>query len=192
LHDNIGSQLTFIISSIDNLKYLLGKEKPEISHRLEDISFFTRNTISELRDTIWAMNKERITVADLKIRINNFIENARLATQGIDFIFDADETDDEHSFSALEGINLYRVIQESINNSIKHASPTEISVKFEQSGKRFLIEISDNGTGMDENNLTYGNGLSNMHKRMAEIGGDFHITPQPGGGTLIRFDLSSH
>src|SRR5690606_10092391 len=46
LHDNIGSQLTFIISSIDNLKYIWGKESPEIAKRLEDISFFTRQTIS--------------------------------------------------------------------------------------------------------------------------------------------------
>lgn len=190
LHDNIGSQLTFIISSIDNLKYLWGKDSPEVSKRLEDISYFTRNTISELRDTIWAMNKESISVGDLKIRISNFIENARLATRGIDFSFETDENiEDEHSFSALEGINLYRVIQESVNNSIKHASPTEIRVKFERSEKRFLIEISDNGTGILEDTMKTGNGIHNMHKRIAEIGGEFHIAPNRKKGTLVRIHL---
>lgn len=190
LHDNIGSQLTFIISSIDNLKYVLGKDNAEISNRLEDISFFTRNTISELRDTIWAMNKDNISFADLKIRINNFIENAKLATRGIDFNFEMDEKiDEEHTFSALQGINIYRVIQESINNSIKHAQPTEIKVKFEKSGEHFTITISDNGIGLDENNVKLGNGIHNMHKRIAELGGELNVVNNQGKGTTLKIDI---
>ncbi len=190
LHDNIGSQLTFIISSIDNLKFVLTKENPEMSNRLEDISFFTRNTITELRDTIWAMNKENISFADLKIRINNFIENAKLATKGINFHFEMDEKiDEEYSFSALEGINIYRVIQESINNSIKHAQPSEISVKFEESGGHFIIEISDDGIGLSESNVKLGNGIHNMHKRIAELGGELNITTNNGRGTKLKINI---
>lgn len=190
LHDNIGSQLTFIISSIDNLKFVVKNENPEMSNRLEDISYFTRNTIMELRDTIWAMNKENISFVDLKIRINNFIENAKLATQGIQFEFEMDEKiDDDFSFSALEGINIYRVIQESINNSIKHAQPTEIKIKFSKSGKRFVMEISDNGKGLDENNISLGNGIHNMHKRIAELGGELNIISNEGGGTKLRINI---
>lgn len=190
LHDNIGSQLTFIISSIDNLKFILNKENPEISNRLEDISYFTRHTITELRDTIWAMNKENISFADLKIRINNFIENAKLATKGIDFNFEIDEKiDEEFSFSALEGINIYRVIQESINNSIKHAEPTEISVKFKRHGQRFVICVMDNGIGLDENNVKLGNGLHNMYKRIAELGGELTITNNKDKGTKLKINI---
>lgn len=190
LHDNIGSQLTFIISSIDNLKFILNKENPEISNRLEDISYFTRHTITELRDTIWAMNKENISFADLKIRINNFIENAKLATKGIDFNFEIDEKiDEEFSFSALEGINIYRVIQESINNSIKHAEPTEISVKFKRHRQRFVICVMDNGIGLDENNVKLGNGLHNMYKRIAELGGELTITNNKDKGTKLKINI---
>lgn len=190
LHDNIGSQLTFIISSIDNLKFLLNKENQEMSERLEDISFFTRNTITELRDTIWAMNKENISFTDLKIRINNFIESARIATKGIEFSFEMDEKiDEEYSFSALEGINIYRVIQESINNSIKHAEPNEIKIKFKKSGERFVICVSDNGIGLDENNIKLGNGIHNMHKRIAELGGELTITNNKGKGTKLKINI---
>ncbi|SMC70067.1 tetratricopeptide repeat protein [Moheibacter sediminis] len=190
LHDNIGSQLTFIISSIDNLKFILNQENPEISDRLEDISYFTRHTITELRDTIWAMNKENISFADLKIRINNFIENAKLATKGIDFNFEIDEKiDEEFSFSALEGINIYRVIQESINNSIKHAEPTEIQIKFKKNGERFVICVLDNGIGLDENNVKLGNGLHNMYKRIAELGGELTINNNKGKGTKLKINI---
>ncbi len=189
LHDNIGSQLTFIISSIDNLKYIWGKESPEIAKRLEDISFFTRQTISELRDTIWAMNKDDISAGDLKIRINNFLENARSATHGIEFKFETDEqVDEEHKFSALEGINLYRVVQEAVNNAIKHAQATQIQVKINQKGKRFFIEITDNGKGIDEGDLSTGNGLHNIHKRMTEIGGGASWV-SGGNGTRIKLDI---
>ena len=77
LHDNIGSQLTFIISSIDNLKYQLKDADSGILEKLSMISAFTSTTINELRDTIWAMNKEKISVEDLQTRISNFIERAQ-------------------------------------------------------------------------------------------------------------------
>lgn len=190
LHDNIGSQLTFIISSLDNLKFQLNKENPEAGKRLEDINQFTRTTITELRDTIWAMNKESISSSDLQIRINNFIENAKMASPRISFQVNVkDELNDIREFTAFEGINIYRVIQEFINNSIKHSEATEVRISFDKENGRFLIRISDNGKGFDEANLKQGNGLNNMHKRIAEIGGELSIQSQPGQGTVLKLNI---
>ncbi len=80
LHDNIGAQLTFIISSIDNLKYGFDIKNDQLKEKLDHISTFTSSTIFELRDTIWAMNKTEISVEDLESRISNFIEKAGLAS----------------------------------------------------------------------------------------------------------------
>jgi len=60
LHDNIGSQLTFIISSVENIKYFIGDKNDKVFGRLSKIGDFTKETISELRYTIWTMNKEAI------------------------------------------------------------------------------------------------------------------------------------
>jgi tetratricopeptide (TPR) repeat protein len=76
LHDNIGAQLTFIISSLDNLKYGFKDMSEKLFLKLNGISSFTTQTIYELRDTIWAMNKENISFEDLQARISNFIDNA--------------------------------------------------------------------------------------------------------------------
>ena len=77
LHDNIGSQLTFVTSSVDNLNYGLKDKDEAVSGKLSKISEFTTQTIYELRDTIWAMNKNSISCEDLQIRVSNFIEKAR-------------------------------------------------------------------------------------------------------------------
>jgi hypothetical protein len=79
LHDNIGAQLTFIISSVDNLKFANSITDNKVSNQLNKISDFTKATIVELRDTIWAMNSNEFTFEDLRSRIFNFIEKAKAA-----------------------------------------------------------------------------------------------------------------
>jgi len=191
LHDNIGAQLTFIISSIDNLKYGFTIEDERLNSKLSGISSFTRNTIMELRDTIWAMNKDEITFSDLKTRIANFIDNAKMASHGIEFDFHIDAVvSDGVTFSSLKGINLYRVIQEAINNSLKYAEATLIRVKIEKENNQFVVSISDNGKGFDANQVTLGNGLNNMRKRITEVGGQFIITSESNAGTEIKVLIS--
>jgi len=60
LHDNIGAQLTFIISSIDNVKYAFDISNKKLDSKLSSISNFAKETIVELRDTIWAMNSTKL------------------------------------------------------------------------------------------------------------------------------------
>ncbi len=187
LHDNIGSQLTFIISSLDNLKFQLNQNNPEAGKRIEVLNEFTRNTITELRDTIWAMNKDNILFSDLKVRINNFLENAQSHISHTEFEVEMNESiDQNHSFTAFEGINLYRVIQEAVNNAIKHADASKIKVSFEKVNNHFEVIISDNGKGIQNLNRNSGNGMNNMHKRVADLGGELVMNSEPGKGTVLK------
>ena len=185
LHDNIGSQLTFIISTIDNLKYGLKDNDQKIINKLHSLSGFTKETIAELRDTIWAMNKDKISLEDLKIRISNFIENAQIASNGIDFEFNCQDNFAPVSLSSVEGINSYRIIQESINNALKHAKATKVSVEVLCENQFIEIIIKDNGIGFDEENNVLGNGLSNLKKRAKELNGEILVTSQLKKGTTI-------
>ena len=92
LHDNIGAQLTFIISSIDNLQYGFKITNEKLTNKLSSISEFTKETIYELRDTIWAMNKSEISLEDLQTRISNYIDKANKASDVINFNFNIDES----------------------------------------------------------------------------------------------------
>ena len=181
LHDNIGSQLTFIISSVDNIKYAFEIQNPKLDNKLSSISSFTKSTILELRDTIWAMNNSEITFEDLQTRIHNFVEKAKEAKQDIEFNFTIETNPIASKFTSIEGMNIYRTIQESINNSIKYAEATTINIQAKKIDNSIQITIADNGKGFDKETIKEGYGLNNMQKRIAEIGGQFTIQSNVNG-----------
>ncbi|MGB3608545.1 tetratricopeptide repeat-containing sensor histidine kinase [Psychroserpens sp.] len=192
LHDNIGAQLTFIISSIDNLKYGFDISDQKLTRKLESISTFTSSTIYELRDTIWAMNKTEISIEDLQARISNFIEKADLASDGVDFSFRSNASEiGDLKFSSVEGMNIYRIIQESINNALKYSEATKIAVNFSTEGHQLVFDILDNGQGFDLSTVQRGNGIANMNKRAQDIGAHLDIASEEKKGTTITLRMNT-
>lgn len=190
LHDNIGAQLTFIISSIDNLKYAFKIEDNKLTKKLDSLSDFASGTIYELRDTIWAMNKSEISFEDLQARISNYIDKADIASNSIDFHFDVDRDIDEfHVLSSIKGMNVYRIIQEAIHNSIKYADASKISVAIIKVASNYVITVKDDGKGFDKATVKLGNGLKNMEKRASEIGGSLVIVSEENKGTAIILNV---
>ena len=102
--------------------------------------------------------------------------------------------DTQYAFTSVEGINLYRVIQECVNNGLKYAfmdkaSNKEISVNIHQESANFKINIIDNGQGFDTAHPELGNGLSNMKKRVKDVNGNFSITSRKEDGTKVEFSI---
>ena len=185
LHDNIGAQLTFIISSVDNIKYAFDIQNSKLDDKLQKISSFTKDTIVELRDTIWAMNNNAILFDELRSRILNFIEKAKFAKENIYFKFNIDENLNEIKLTSIVGMNIYRTIQEAVNNAIKYANSNSIEVDVIKKNNLIKISIKDNGTGFDLSKTDEGNGIRNMRKRIEEIGGNFQLTSTTESGTKI-------
>ncbi|PKA82412.1 tetratricopeptide repeat protein [Ulvibacter sp. MAR_2010_11] len=192
LHDNIGSQLTFIISSIDSLKYGLKDAGDVVTQKLGNISAFTSNTIYELRDTIWAMNKNDITWEDLQARISNFIEKAGVAQNTIDFDFSVTQgVVADTKFTSIQGMNIYRIIQEALNNTLKYADATKVSVTIDKNASAYHITIKDNGKGFSITNIEVGHGLQNIKKRAKELGGTSEINSEVGMGTTVSIQFKA-
>lgn len=192
LHDNIGAQLTFIISAIDTIKHYIGDKNAKLTNQLDHIGAFARETIQELRDTIWAMNKSSITLADLKARIANFIEKATQAQNSVQISLSiAENVPKDLNFTALEGLNIYRIMQEAINNAIKYADATQIIITIEKTAQ-LTFKISDNGKGFVENEVETGNGLLNMRKRALELNSKLNLNSTDQNGTSITFSLNEN
>lgn len=189
LHDNIGAQLTFIISSLDNLKY--GFQLPDkLSAKLRFISEFTTTTIYELRDTIWAMNKNEVSLEDLQIRISNFVEQANTTSENVSFSFESDDgLNTGIKFSSVDGMNIYRIIQEAMNNALKYANAQHIDIKIESDSQLLKISISDDGKGFDSETVRMGNGINNMNKRANDIGAEISIESIKNKGTKVNIVL---
>lgn len=191
LHDNIGSQLTFVTSSVDNLKYGLKESDATTTEKLGKISAFTTQTIYELRDTIWAMNKHEISTEDLQARIANFIDQARDSQSEVVFNFEVSPSLAEAvTFTSMQGMNIYRIIQEAVNNSLKYANASTIDVELAKKGDTIVLNIRDDGRGFDPISITPGNGLSNIRKRASDLGGKAVITSEENKGTAIEVNFS--
>jgi signal transduction histidine kinase len=185
LHDNIGAQLTFIVSSLNTLKYVnLSKEK--LGEKIDQVSSFTSDTINELRDTIWAMNKDMISLEDLRGRLAGLIHKAKEACPQIEFEMLIDEKVPEFlKLNPLEGINIYRIAQEALNNAIKHAGADKVEIYVSpQNDNQISLSVMDNGKGFDPHILP-GNGMSTMRTRAERIGRELRIESHPGNGTMV-------
>lgn len=178
LHDNIGSQLTFLVSSIDNLTYKL--EQQNIKNKLKKISDFGRSTMKELRDSIWAMKNEKGGVGELVLKINELKQNSLLNNGTIELKVE-NEIKENKPLSTASMLNMFRIIQEALQNAIKHSKATKIVIHFEEIGSGIVLMISDNGKGFNVNNSMKGNGLNNMRERCEEIGGKWKIQSSTNG-----------
>ncbi|SER04646.1 Tetratricopeptide repeat-containing protein [Hyunsoonleella jejuensis] len=187
LHDNIGAQLTFIISSIENLQYGFEIKNEKLTKKLKDISAFTKETIYELRDTIWAMNKSEISLEDLQTRISNFVENANTHSGNINFKFILKDTVlNSTIFSSVTGMNVYRIVQEAINNAIKYSEAKNVTVEIFQNKEQLVIKVVDDGKGFDITKAGDGNGLNNIQKRAKDIKATLNIISKINVGTQIE------
>ncbi len=180
LHDNIGAQLTFVISTLDNLKFYKSSKIKE--EKIATLGSFTRNTMLELRDTIWAMNASSISGDELNTKIVEFINTVRQIDPNIKIISQFNDTSHSHIYTNNEAIQIFRCIQEAINNAIKHANATKITIKL----TKHEIQIYDNGIGFDKNSVAAGNGLNNMHQRVKELGYKLILESKQNEGTMIK------
>ncbi|WP_159801662.1 tetratricopeptide repeat-containing sensor histidine kinase [Flavobacterium sp. MK4S-17] len=186
LHDNIGAQLSFIVSAIDTIKYYMSGKNEKLTHKLDTIGAFAKETIQELRDTIWAMNKSGITFKDLQARIANFIEKAKQSQHDISISFTMDDNiSTDFKFTALQGLNIFRIIQEATNNALKHAEACHIIIRILKKENSICFVIQDDGKGFVENETETGNGLLNMRKRAEALGGMLDISSIQGKTSIF-------
>lgn len=177
LHDNVGSQITYLISSIDNLSYL-NEENSLLNSKLHDLSDFGRNTMQELRSTIWAMNSEDGSIETLLTRIETIKSKIPLSIEIVNNLRQ------NYSLKSTELLNLYRIIQESIQNTLKHAQASSIRISFDEKENHASVTVADNGKGI-KTEETQGNGLQNMRYRCEQIGGKFQLETSENSGTTI-------
>ncbi|PIQ49771.1 MAG: hypothetical protein COW03_03370 [Cytophagales bacterium CG12_big_fil_rev_8_21_14_0_65_40_12] len=189
LHDNIGSQLTYITSIIESAKKGIDQGEAYITGKLVQMGQFAIITISELRDTIWAMNKDEISLVDIQERTKELAAMVHEATD--DAIMVKIESDpSDVVFNSFAGMNLFRIIQEGVNNAVKHSKTTQIHIKFNEMAESVGVSISDTGKGFNLKDKSLGNGLRIMKTRAEKSGIDLVLESTIGKGTTIQLNLA--
>jgi signal transduction histidine kinase/Tfp pilus assembly protein PilF len=185
LHDNIGSYLTLMSASVEQLQIKNGSGV-EFQGLQDNLSV----TMRELRKTVWLLNRQQVSVDEVTIRLRDFFKP--LHQNGTRIIV-TPEGNTEHNLTEIETTHLFRVAQEAINNAYKYAGCTRISVNLRVEDEKLCLKIEDDGKGFDFTKIQEGNGIRNMKSRMAELQGELNIVSEPGKGTIIEgcFDLKN-
>ena len=166
LHDSLGVYANAVLYNTE----LLEKEKTteKGTSIISDLKFASKDIITSLRETVWALKKETYTAADCLVRIRNFVQPLTRYYRHIHFQIEGEAPADTF-YNYTKALNIVRVVQEAIANGIKHAAAFHISItSTTTSENKWQILIKDNGAGFDyeqEKDSAAGNGLANMKQR---------------------------
>lgn len=180
MHDELGSGITAIRLMSETAKKKVGENFPP---ELDRISVIAADMINNMNAIIWSMDEKEDSLENMVNYIINwsqeFFENTR-----IDCRVKPPPKIKSIIVNGEARRNIFLTVKETLNNIMKHADATSVLIEI-KTEPVFKIHISDNGRGIDEENLRpFGNGLKNIRRRMQSVGGTFSI--QNKDGTLVE------
>ena len=181
LHDNIGSQLTFISNSIESFEAENGA-----AIKLNEAQTITKNTIRELRRTVWLINQPEFSLEEFVIKLRDYVRPYETGKPIINII--SDEAPD-CILKPITATNLFRIIQEGVNNSLKYADASLLEVTLNHQSNKLNVQISDNGKGFDLDKNSEGYGLKNIKARVETLKGECFYSSKLTEGTQINLIL---
>ena len=189
IHDGIGQMLTALKMRIEMLE-----DKDEIKgNMLNEIHEMTVTIVKETRRVCAELLPNILDDFGLKSAIKELSKTVRENTKIEVVLHDEIE---EGVMTKQQEVIIYRVLQEAINNVMKHAQASRMEISTETDAENIYIEVKDNGKGfrvkIDEvyngqGSGIHGLGLLNMKERTEMLGGKFHVASIPGKGSTISF-----
>lgn len=182
LHDSLGQQLTAASMSTNALVTAMNSEKSPLVGRAEDIGRQIRAAVVEARTLSRGLAPVALADEGLMAALSTLAEDT--ARTDIRCVLECPQPVSVPD-AEVAG-HLYRIAQEAVSNALKHAAPTEIRIGLERRDGAFVLEVDDDGEGIDESKATRGGiGLRVMRYRARLIGGILEIGSPPAGGTRI-------
>jgi signal transduction histidine kinase len=185
LHDSLGAYANAVLYNTELLEKEKGEEKKK--ELIGDLKFASKDIITSLRETVWALKKEIYTAEDCLVRVKNFIQPLAKYYSHISFRIEG-ETPTDMDLHYTKALNLVRIMQEAVSNSIKHASSSSIIVTSVQTENKWKLTVADDGKGFNYASMKEderGNGLNNMEQRAAASGFQIGIHSKENNGTEI-------
>jgi signal transduction histidine kinase len=182
LHDNMGAYTSALIANVQQLKNKAGNT--------EDVQKMQSNAeqiLASLRETIWVLNNKEISIQEFNDGFKNYCFKILKNFDHISFE-GTEAIENNILLTAATAIQLNKIMQEAVQNIIKHSTATQIKYSI-VSGQQLTIRISDNGKGFDEATIKKnGNGLENMRWRAAEVGFRVQVDSETNQGTTITLN----
>lgn len=171
LHDNIGANLTFIQTSIT--------ETDPTPAEMQNVKDLLTNTIAELRRTVWLINKPSVRLDEWLVKLREYYRKVKKVE------IDTQIANESLILTSKQATLAFRIIQEAVNNSLKHAMPNKIILLIAANQRKMELSINDDGKGFETMTTVKGFGLENMRQNTEELEGSFQIESCLGKGTRI-------
>lgn len=178
LHDNMGAYTSALLANVDKLKNIQGNTK-----ELDKIQNNAEHILNSLRETIWVLNNKEIYIADFSDEFKTYCFNV---LKNFDYIeFESIENIKNNCLlKASDAINLNKILQEALQNIIKHSNANKIIFTVD-CNTELIITIKDNGIGFETDKKHLGNGLENIEWRAKDARVKIEILSNKNLGTTI-------
>lgn len=194
LHDSLGQDLLVIKNR--TLFALQNESLPaDVRAEFEQIEEMATGALQNVRTISHDLRPYQLDRLGLTKTLRTTVQRVA-ETSGI--VFDAVIDDIDDLLSKDDETNVYRIVQESLNNVMKHSGATHASVRIARSAQHIVMTICDNGRGMNGSSSSNGSttpngstgfGMQNMRERAEMLGGTLHVGTDDGGGVCVTIEL---
>lgn len=179
LHDHVGSQLSYVVNNLELIQHL-----DTANERVQRTFTMSQAAMSSLRDTVWALHSEELTMSALSERMENVARKTLESAETVQLSFDGSTSDSV--IPQQDTMHIMRIFQEAVHNVVKHASATELIIRIAETEEEWNVHISDNGIGIaDDPEKPFHYGLQSMKERAEKIGGILTVSAGIDGGTIV-------
>jgi signal transduction histidine kinase/streptogramin lyase len=188
LHDDLGAGLTEISLLGGMLQAPAGL--PERSHlALPRIVQRCRDLVTALDEIVWAVNPRNDSTNSLSSYLCRYAQEF-LEPTSIRCRLEVQEADPDQPLDSEQRHNLFLAFKEVLTNVARHSNASEVSIRISTARRDgLLIRVEDNGQGLPDVVGEHADGLANLRRRMADIGGACEIGARGGGGVTVRLSL---
>jgi signal transduction histidine kinase/ligand-binding sensor domain-containing protein len=195
LHDGLGQRLVVIHNLAMMCAQAPAGGNNGSSHRLDTIVSQSHGAIDEIRDISYNLRPYHLDTLGLTKALASIVRTTGSAAPTLALTHDIDDVD-----GAIPGdaaINVYRIVQESLNNIVKHSGAHAASVTVRREPTRLILTIRDDGAGFGpdakrRDGRRGGFGLVGIRERALLLGGNAAVHSIPGQGTTVTVDIPLH
>jgi signal transduction histidine kinase/ligand-binding sensor domain-containing protein len=183
LHDSLGQNL-LVIKNLAVMGLEASKNKKTTDEQLGEISLLASQSLAEVREISYDLRPYHLDQLGLTGALRSIISRVASSSR---ITFSEDLDDLNNLFPKEQEINIFRIVQEAVNNIIKHSRATNTTIKIKRDKDRVTFIISDDGIGFDYNRQGFG--LTGMAERARILDGSMAVKSDAGAGTTITVTI---
>lgn len=189
LHDSVTQTLFSMKLAAESANVLVDDDPPAARTQLVLMQELARQASTEMRSLIFELRPAELDIEGLVPTVHKHIEVLR-RVHSVDIEL---HHRGDRALTPVEEREVFRIIQEALNNAVRHADAAEVVVEVAMEDDKVRVSITDDGVGFDPDapRTTRHLGLVSMSERARGLGGELSVSSRPGGGTVVVLELRS-